>query len=80
MPIVATAISGTPNRFIALDQERLTRRAQLIRITGWRISSVPGDREMVDIVALVLQHDEQAALSALKAGVPTSAPVPAKRG
>jgi len=34
-----------------------------------------GDREMVDILALVLQHDEQAVLSAvdmaLKAGVPT---------
>ncbi len=34
-----------------------------------------GDREMVDILALVLQHDEQAVLSAvdmaLKSGVPT---------
>ena len=34
-----------------------------------------GDREMVDILALVLQHDEQAVLSAvemaLEAGVPT---------
>ena len=34
-----------------------------------------GDREMVDILALVLQHDEQAVLiaveMALEAGVPT---------
>ena len=36
-----------------------------------------GDREMVEILALVLQHDEQAVLAAvelaLDAGVPTKA-------
>lgn len=45
------------------------------RLQGHLLKRLGGDREMVDILALVLQHDEQAVLSAvelaLEAGVPS---------
>ena len=45
------------------------------RLQGHLLKRVGGDREMVEILALVLQHDEQAVLCAielaLEAGVPT---------
>ena len=45
------------------------------RLQGYLLKRLGGDREMVDILALVLQHDEQAVLSAvalaLEAGVPS---------
>ena len=45
------------------------------RLRGHLLKRVGGDREMVEILALVLQHDEQAVLCAvelaLDAGVPT---------
>ena len=45
------------------------------RLQGHLLKRLGGDREMVDILSLVLQHDEQAVLSAvelaLEAGVPT---------
>ena len=45
------------------------------RLQGHLLRRVGGDREMVEILALVLQHDEQAVLCAvelaLEAGVPT---------
>lgn len=45
------------------------------RLQGLLLKRVGGDREMVDILALVLHHDEQAVLCAvemaLEAGVPT---------
>ncbi len=58
--------NGAP--FVELPDAFRTLQQQLLRKPG-------GDREMVDILALVLQHDEQAVLSAvelaLEAGVPT---------
>jgi hypothetical protein len=58
--------NGAP--FVELPDAFKTLQQQLLRKPG-------GDREMVDILALVLQHDEQAVLSAvelaLEAGVPT---------
>jgi transposase len=58
--------NGAP--FVELPDAFRTLQQQLLRRPG-------GDREMVDILALVLQHDEQAVLSAvelaLEAGVPT---------
>ncbi len=58
--------NGAP--FIELPDAFRQLRQQLLRRTG-------GDREMVDILALVLQHDEQAVLCAvelaLEAGVAT---------
>jgi hypothetical protein len=45
------------------------------RLQGYLLKRQGGDREMVDILSLVLQHDEQAVLAAvelaLEAGVPT---------
>ena len=45
------------------------------RLQGHLLKRAGGDREMVEILALVLQHDEQAVLCAvelaLEAGVPT---------
>src|SRR3546814_3667930 len=45
------------------------------QLQGHLLKRVGGDREMVEILALVLQHNEQAVLSAvelaLEAGVPT---------
>jgi hypothetical protein len=45
------------------------------RLQGHLLKRPGGDREMVDILSLVLQHDEQAVLSAvelaLEAGVPS---------
>ena len=58
--------NGAPFTEIARGFRRL--QASLLKRPG-------GDREMVEILALVLQHDEQAVLSAvelaLEAGVPT---------
>ena len=58
--------NGAP--FIELPDAFRTLQQYLLKKPG-------GDREMVDILALVLQHDEQAVLSAvdmaLKSGVPT---------
>jgi len=58
--------NGAP--FVELPDAFRTLQQQLLRKPG-------GDREMVDILALVLQHEEQAVLSAvelaLEAGVPT---------
>ncbi|EYR79800.1 transposase NmoT [Shinella sp. DD12] len=58
--------SGAP--FAELPNAFRTLQQYLLKKPG-------GDREMVDILALVLQHDEQAVLSAvdmaLKSGVPT---------
>jgi transposase len=58
--------NGAP--FVELPDAFKTLQQQLLRKPG-------GDREMADILALVLQHDEQAVLSAvelaLEAGVPT---------
>ncbi len=58
--------NGAP--FAELPDAFRTLQQHLLRKPG-------GDREMVDILALVLQHDEQAVLSAvelaLEAGVPT---------
>jgi len=58
--------NGAP--FTELPEAFRTLQQHLLRKPG-------GDREMVDILALVLQHDEQAVLSAvdmaLKSGVPT---------
>ncbi|QXX73775.1 hypothetical protein MHY1_00575 [Methylovirgula sp. HY1] len=58
--------NGAP--FVELPDAFRMLQQQLLRKPG-------GDREMVDILALVLQHDEQAVLSAvelaLEAGVPT---------
>ena len=58
----------TVRPFIELPDAFRQLRQQLLRRTG-------GDREMVDILALVLQHDEQAVLCAvelaLEAGVAT---------
>ena len=58
--------NGAP--FVELPDAFRTLQQHLLKKPG-------GDREMVDILALVLQHDEQAVLSAvemaLKAGVPT---------
>jgi len=58
--------NGAP--FTELPEAFRTLQQHLLKKLG-------GDREMVDILALVLQHDEQAVLSAvdmaLKSGVPT---------
>jgi transposase len=58
--------NGAP--FVELPDAFRTLQQQLLKKPG-------GDREMVDILALVLQHDEQSVLSAvdaaLKSGVPT---------
>ena len=58
--------NGAP--FTALPEAFKQLQTKLLRRTG-------GDREMVEILALVLQHNEQAVLSAvelaLEAGVPT---------
>jgi transposase len=58
--------NGAP--FVELPEAFRTLQQYLLKKPG-------GDREMVDILALVLQHDEQAVLSAvdisLKSGVPT---------
>lgn len=58
--------NGAP--FVELPEAFRTLQQHLLRKPG-------GDREMVDILALVLQHDEQAVLSAvdmaLTSGVPT---------
>jgi transposase len=58
--------NGAP--FVELPDAMRTLQQHLLRKPG-------GDREMVDILALVLQHDEQAVLAAvemaLEAGVPT---------
>lgn len=58
--------NGAP--FIELPEAFIILQQHLLKKPG-------GDREMVDILALVLQHDEQAVLSAvdmaLKSGVPT---------
>jgi hypothetical protein len=58
--------NGAP--FAELPEAFRTLQQHLIKKPG-------GDREMVDILALVLQHDEQAVLSAvdmaLKSGAPT---------
>jgi transposase len=58
--------NGAP--FVDLPDAMRTLQQHLLRKPG-------GDREMVDILALVLQHDEQAVLAAvemaLEAGVPT---------
>jgi hypothetical protein len=58
--------NGAP--FIELPEAFRILQQHLLKKPG-------GDREMVDILALVLQHDEQAVLSAvdmaLKSGVPT---------
>ena len=58
--------NGAP--FVELPEAFRTLQQHLLKKPG-------GDREMVDILALVLQHDEQAVLSAvdmaLKSGVPT---------
>jgi hypothetical protein len=58
--------NGAP--FVELPDAFRTLQQHLLKKPG-------GDREMVDILALVLQHDEQAVLSAvelaLEAGVPT---------
>lgn len=58
--------NGAP--FVELPEAFRTLQQHLLKKPG-------GDREMVDILALVLQHDEQAVLSAvdmaLTSGVPT---------
>ena len=58
--------NGAP--FTGMPEAFLQLQGHLLKRTG-------GDREMVDILALVLQHDEQAVLCAvelaLEAGVPT---------
>ena len=63
---MAASNAGAP--FVELPDAFRTLQQQLLKKPG-------GDREMVDILALVLQHDEQAVLSAvdaaLKSGVPT---------
>ena len=59
-------MNGAP--FIEMPAAFRTLQDLMLRKTG-------GDREMVDILSLVLQHDEQAVLCAvemaLEAGVPT---------
>ena len=56
-------------------QEQMLRRPPSHGLQANRCRATGGDREMVDILALVLHHDEQAILAAvemaLAAGVPT---------